>query len=351
MILPLSLALSAAMAASAPDSSPASGTFLILNKSDATATLLDRATGEARATIPTGTGPHEAAVSADGKTAVACNYGSGPQPGSTLTVIDLPSRAKIRDIDLGEYQRPHGIVWISSSAVLVTSETKKALLEVDVFQGKVIRAIETGQQVSHMVAVTPDRSRAFVANIGSGSVTAIDLAKGAALKSIPTGAGSEGIDVSPDGKEVWVGNRQGDSIAIVDALTLEVKATIPCATFPIRVKFTPNGRSVLVSNAQSGDVAVFDSATRKEVRRIALAGKATEGAEGRLFGRQFGDSPVPVGILVTPDGKNAVIACANADVLAVLDLEKWVVSGQLQAGHEPDGMAFSPIALPASGSR
>jgi DNA-binding beta-propeller fold protein YncE len=48
---------------------------------------------------------------------------------------------------------------------------------------------------------------------------------------------------------------------------------------------------------------------------------------------------VPIGILVHPDGKRAYVA--NADVVAIVDLEAWKVVGLLKAGKEPDGMAYS----------
>ena len=53
----------------------ADGTLIVINKSDATATFFSLKTGETIATLGTGVGPHEAAVSPDGKTAVASNYG------------------------------------------------------------------------------------------------------------------------------------------------------------------------------------------------------------------------------------------------------------------------------------
>ena len=56
----------------------------------------------------------------------------------------------------------------------------------EVREGKVVRAIATGQEISHMVAVTPEGNRAFVANIGSGSVTVVDLQTGQKLTDIPT---------------------------------------------------------------------------------------------------------------------------------------------------------------------
>ena len=323
------------------------GMLVVLNKSEATAALVDPASGAVRRTVPTGTGPHEAAVSPDGRLAVVCNYGQ-QVPGSTLTVIDLERAAVARTIELGEYRRPHGVQFEADGKhVLATVEENRAILRVDVTLGKVVRALPTEAQVSHMVVLAPE-ARAFVANIGSGSVTAIDLADGKILAQIPTGAGAEGIAVSPSGKEVWVTNRAADTLSVIDAEWLEVKATLPCATFPIRVQFTPDGKRALVSNANSGDVAVFDVAERKELRRIPMEVTAVETQDGRLFGDQFGKSPVPVGILIEPSGKRAFIANTNADLVTVLDLEQWKIAARIAPGREPDGMAWSSLAPPAA---
>ena len=282
-----------------------SGTLLVLNKSDNTVSLIDLGSKKVLATIPTGVGPHEVAVSPDGKTAVIANYGTGQQPGSTLTVIDVPGKTPLKTIDLAEYRRPHGITWLKDREVAVTVEGSKALLIVDVSTGKVVKAVPTDQNVSHMVVVSPKHHRAFVANIGSGSVTVIDLAAKQKVADIQTGAGAEGIDISPDEKEVWVTNRAANTVSVIDVPSLKVTTTLESKDFPIRVKFAPGGKLALVSNARSGDVAVFDAVTKKEIRRIPMQVKANEAssAASRIFGAQFGQSPVPVGILVAPKSR------------------------------------------------
>ena len=138
-------------------------------------------------------------------------------------------------------------------------------------------------------------------------------------------------------------------MSIVDTRTLEILATLPCPSFPIRLKFTPDGRHALVSNARSGDVAVFDAASREEIARIAMKAEAVAGKDERLFGDQFEDSPVPVGIVVHPSGRRAYVANTNADVVSVLDLDSWTLVDRLVAGKEPDGMAWVPGAEDASG--
>lgn len=302
-------------------------TLIVANKSEATVSLVDLPAGKVVATLPVGTGPHEVAVSPSGRLALIANYGGpGPQgAGSSLTLIDVPAAKVVKTIDLGEYRRPHGVHFLDERRALVTVEVNKALIEVDVETGKVTGAVPTGQDVSHMVAVTPDGSRAFVANIGSGSVTAIDLKGKKHLKDIPTGSGAEGVAVTPNGKQVWVTNRAADTVTVVDAATLEVLGSQPSAKFPIRAEATPDGRHVLVSNAQSGNLSVFATADRKLERRITL-GEATS---------------VPIGIEIAPDGERAYVAHAGADQISIVDLESWRLVGTLAAGKEPDGMGYS----------
>ncbi len=323
------------------------GTLVVLNKAEASASLVDCATGREIKRLPTGAGPHEVAVSPDGATAVVADYGTR-EPGHTLTVIDLARQEVRRTIDLKEHHRPHGIQFLpGGKRVVVTAEHEQFVLVVEIATGTIEHAIPTGQRVSHMLAITPDAKRVFVANIGSGNVSVINLDSAAAIATVPAGRGAEGIDISPDGREVWVSNRGQDTLSVIDAAALQVVATLPCASFPIRVKFTPDGVHVLVSNARSGDVAVFDAAQRKEIRRIGMGETAADDREDRLFRDRFGKSPVPVGILIAPGGELAFVANTNADVVSVIDLADWTITRRLTAGREPDGLAYSPLVLGA----
>jgi YVTN family beta-propeller protein len=321
-------------------------TLVVANKAEATASLVDLASGKVAATLPVGTGPHEVAVSRDGRLALVANYGTGEKPGSTLTLIDVPGAKVVKTIDLGEYRKQHGMVFVGNGRALVTSEASKALLEVDVEAGKVLRALATGQELSHMVAVTPDGSRAFVANIRSGSITALDLKEGKKIADVQTGAGAEGIAVTPDGRQVWVTNREADTVSVVDASSLQIVKSIPAAAFPIRAEVTPDGKRALVSLAKSGDLAVFSTAGLALETRVKLEATAVGDKSGRLL--QFGDSSAPIGIEIAPDGKRAYIAHANADQISIFDLAEGKRVGFLTAGKEPDGMGMSPLDVKSS---
>jgi len=112
------------------------GTLLVVNKGEATLSLVDLASEEEIARIGTGEGPHEVAASPDGQRAVVTNYGTQARPGNTLTVVDLERRESIATIDLGEQTRPHGITWLPDGRrVAVTTEGNGTLTVVDVPPG------------------------------------------------------------------------------------------------------------------------------------------------------------------------------------------------------------------------
>jgi YVTN family beta-propeller protein len=337
---PRALAVALALALCTPTAA-GSATLVVLNKAEATASLVDLASGAVVATLRTGEGPHEVAVSPDGRTAVATNYGTRDRPGGSLTVLDVAGARVVRTIDVGAGRRPHGVVFVDATRVLVTAEGAKALLVVDVARGKVDASVETGQEIAHMVAVTPDARRAFVANIGSGTVTAVDVPGRRVLAHVRTGDGAEGVAVTPDGREVWVTNRAADTVSVVDAATLRVVGTVPSASFPIRVAFAPGGRRALVTNARSGDVAVLDVATRRETARMSAA-LADAGGAGRLLAFE---GSTPIGVVVSPDGARAFVAHASADAVAEFDLSTGKVVRTLLAGREPDGMAWAPVRV------
>lgn len=309
------------------------GQLIVLNKSDHNAALVDPASLEVMATLPTGKGPHEVATSPDGSTAYVTNYGAYAvfreenerrmEPGNTITVLDLEKREVRTTFDLGDYSQPHGIRMNRDGTRLwVTCEGSKAVIELDADDGTVEQAWTTGQEISHMLVPTPDGRKLYVANIGSGSVTVIDRSSGS-VNSLATGEGSEGIDVTPDGREVWVTNRGAGTISVIRVKDDAIVATLDSGgKMPIRLKFTPDGRQAWVSNGRSNTVTLFDTAERKLVATIEVGA-------------------MPVGIQMTPGGERAFVANTNDDKVTVLDVDKAAVIKTFTTGSEPDGMAWA----------
>jgi YVTN family beta-propeller protein len=314
-------------------------TLVVANKAEATVSLIDLDSASVVATLPTGVGPHEVGISPDGRFAMVTNYGNREASGNSLTMIDIGAAAVVKTIDLGEYLSPHGVEWIDSGTIAVTAEDNKALLVIDVATEEIISAIDTDQDVSHMLSLAQDGKRAYVTNIGSGSLTVIDLESGERVANIPTGKGAEGIAVS--GKQIWVTNRGEDTISILGTESLEVAAEINSSGFPIRATATPQGY-VLVTRADAGDMVIYDTKNLQELRTVVFDLESMD-VDGRLFGDRFGDSSVPIGVVVDETGQRAFVAHANADVITEIDLESGEIVRPLMAGKEPDGMGWSPV--------
>ncbi|MEN8107369.1 MAG: hypothetical protein ABFS22_05115 [Pseudomonadota bacterium] len=319
------------------------GILLVVNKSDNTLSLLNLATAHSIAVLPTGTGPHEVAVSPDGTIALVSNYGAASEPGNSLTVINIAAAEVVDTIDLGDYRRPHGLVWLPDNRrALVTVEDNRAVVLVDINHGEIIRAVKTGESVSHMVAIDPAGNRAYVANIGSGSISVIDIDGGVLRATVNVGKGTEGIAMSPDSKQLWATNRESDTVVVIDPATMNILATLDSTGFPIRVILSPDGREALVSRANASRVEFYDTQTLQSSGEVSMPREYSL-SNGRWLGGGFGYRPLPIGIVYHPDGKTAYVANSYGGYIAVVDVATRQVTATLQAGAEPDGMAHSHV--------
>ncbi len=323
----LFLALSTSIAAAGAQVAGVTGTVIITNKGPATATIVDVGSGRTLATLPTGNGPHEVVVSSDGRTAVVTDYGTGPAPGSTLTVIDVPGLRVARTIPIAPYTRPHGIVFLpGDSLVAVTSEAARAVVLVNVRTGAVVKAVSTEKNGSHMVGVAADGIRAWTGDIGSNTVTELDLRAGTAVRSIAVPEQPEAINVTADGSEAWVGSNATGRVSVVDARTGAVSTAAEGFSWPYRVLFSPDSRLALIPDYRGGSLRFLERATRRELGRIAFAGG-------------------PQGITFSPDGRHVFLSLSGEARVAIIDPAAREVLGYLQVGDTPDGVAYTTLRV------
>jgi len=295
--------------------------LLVANKSNATASFFPLLTDAIEKTLPTGTGPHEAATSGDEEYIVVTDYSS--RSPSTITVLSAKTQQYIKTISLGAYQAPHGVMFLNAyEHVIVTVENSQAVVMVDLVQGFVFNAVSTAPLACHMVVVDSLNRFAYASSISGGGVAVIDMWLVRMTKIVQTGAGAEGIDISPDGTEVWVTNREPNTVSIISTTSHEVIDSFNCGLLPIRVKFTLDGSLALISAAVSGEIVVVEARTRSEVTRINL-----------------GIIAVPVGILVvSPDC--FLVACTQENRVVAVSLQSFEIERDLEGFLEPDGMTL-----------
>jgi YVTN family beta-propeller protein len=335
LILALLLGWGAALV-SGQAPSTASGALLVLAKTDQTLSLVDPATFKVLGQVPSGPDPHEVVVSEDGKTAYIANYNGG---GNIITPVDLVAMKALPPIDLGPLRAPHGLDF-AGGKLWFTAEASKAIGSYDPQSKKVDWILGTGQNRTHMVYVVRDLSRIITSNVASASMTIIERTTvtgrggrgggGGAPQTdwnettVAVGRGAEGFDVSPDGKEIWAANAQDGTVSIIDAASKRVTETLPAKVNGAnRLKFTPDGKLVFVSTLGGADLVILDAATRRDVKRLPIGTGAA-------------------GIQMQPDGARAYVACTPDNNIAVIDLQKLEVIGRIEAGRQPDGLAWLP---------
>ena len=316
-------------------------------KQDGMLLIVDPASLHVIAHIPVGKDPHEVIASTDGKTAYATNYGSGAF--NTLAVVDLVAQKSLPSIDLGALRGPHGLTFVGGK-VWFTAEGAKAIGSYDPAPKSVDWILGTGQNRTHMIYVSPDVKWIATTNVSSGTVTMIEKTmSGPGQGGPPVGAGaprgpggpmgpprldwnetvvrvgngSEGFDVSPDGKEIWVANAQDGTVSIIDVAIKQMRETLAADVGGAnRLKFTLDGKLALISSLRSADVTVIDTATHKTIKKIAVGHGAA-------------------GILMEPGGARAFVACSPDGYVAIIDLHSLEVAGRIEAGHDPDGLAWA----------
>lgn len=317
------LACLSAACAQAQTQTP-SPALLVLDKEENMLSIIDPATATTVARIPTGEGPHEITASDDGKLAFVANYGART-PGNTISVIDLLAQKELRRAELGALHRPHGITF-SDAKVWFTAEQNRLIARYDPGSNQIDWLLGIGQNGTHMLVFSKDRSQIFTSNIGSDSLTLLERnsdSVGWSATNISVGKGPEGGDISPDGREYWAANSGDGTISIIDVAAKKVVHTFDVQTGRSnRLKFSTDGKLVLVSDLGDNGLLVLDAASRKEVKRLHL-------------GRQ------PEGILIVPGGTRAYVAVAGENAVAVLDLKTLEVTSRIPTGKGPDGMAWT----------
>ena len=332
--LVLALAVGAApfahVAAAKPAAPKLTGIAVVVNQKSDTITLVDLAKLEAYRHVPVVGGPHEAAVSPDGRTVVVTNYHKPGAPQRHLSVIALPSGETVRTIELGRFRMPHDLRWVDERRIVCTAEADSALLVVNVESGAIERVFATGNRGSHMLALSKDRRRLYCSNMSGGSVSAFDFVTGEKLADIPTGSECEGVGVSPDGRWVWAGNRAEDTISIIDTGSLAVVKRLDSPGFPYRVQFTPDGAQALVPHAKASSLVVCDVAGQKVARSIPLGMTRVE-------------SPSTAGVFPHPGGRYAFVTVRNDDSMLVLDLQEGTTVARVAVQSSPDGVSYSAV--------
>lgn len=141
---------------------------------------------------------------------------------------------------------------------------------------------------------------AFVANVGDGTISVVDLVRLAVRATVPVGAAPAGLRAHPTRAEIW-GVSTGDGIVwVLDAATDRVVARISVGGMPYALDFSPDGRRAYVTASASDSLVAIDCASRQITRRVRTGKR-------------------PLLPRVTPDGKTVAVVNRDDATLQIFD--------------------------------
>ncbi len=181
------------------------------------------------------------------------------------------------------------------------------------------------------IAIVPDGTRAYVANIDIGEVRVLDIANRQVVgPPIEVGGGPYWIAIAPDGTKAYVADGSTGTVAVIDTQTNQAGTPIAVGEDPEGIAITPDGTRAYVANYTSNDVSVIDLQTDK-----ALGAAIKVGSH-------------PRSLAIAPDGQRAYVANDGAGSVSVIDTQtNEVVGSPIGVGAEPKAVAVSPDGLRA----
>ena len=257
------------------------------------------------------------------------HFETGPQP-TTVTLLDGGAQVAVAnrgdeslwifDALALEPRAKHSVVgrhglWAAAEpaagSLLVSHWKGEAVSLMDEVSGELGASIPVGIKPSYL-ALSPDRTKAYVAGNLSGDVALVDLEKQELGRLLEVGQKPMGVAVSPDGRWLYVASCRSRKVSRVD---LKYEVVLDHFGAPLaattNLAITPDGR-ILLAAGDDNRLLVMDAETGRTDKVKVLA--------------------EPAGVAVSPDGRTAFVACYKAGYVAVVDLAARALVDELPAG-------------------
>ncbi len=332
LVLPLILVFSAVLTFSAGrplDNTSGRAVLLVANKGESSLGIIEPELGRQVATVAeNGVTGHEVVASSDGRIAFVPIYGNSGvglpgTDGRNIVVVDIAARKVIGNIDFGHGVRPHcAVIGPKNGLLYVTTEIDNSISVIDPHTLKIVASIPTNEPESHMLAITHDGRRGYTANVGSGTVSVLDLEARKTIDVIPVATHIQRISVSIDDRLVFTSDTTKPELAVIDAATKKVKTRITLPAPGYGSAATPDGRWLVIAAPGANQVAVIDLGTMKVAHTIDVPAAPQE-------------------ILVRPDGLVAYASCDASRKVAAIRTSDWKVEKLIDAGKGVDGLAWA----------
>jgi DNA-binding beta-propeller fold protein YncE len=253
----------------------------------------------------------------------------------SLSILDLKARKALSEVSLspgggqvgGEF--PYWIAIANETTAYVTCQRDREVVQVDLLAGRVVRRIAVGGQPTKM-ALNRDRTRLFVANANSDSVSVISLPDGALVSQLQTavaggenlqGSNPNDVELSPDEQMLYVTLGGNNALAVYklgdrdrggrtsrSSPPSALVGLIPTGFYPNAVSVSADGHSLYVAHGKS-PTGPNPRGPWTDVARSTLRPYADNAAN------QFSLALMHGGLLALPTPTGDVLAALTRQVL------------------------------------
>jgi YVTN family beta-propeller protein len=204
--------------------------------------------------------------------------------------------------------------------VYVANESSNSVTVVDARTFEVLATIDARGHATHDLALSRDGRLLLATNLASGRLSLIDTDAMETIGSVYTGARAHVVAFTNDDQQAWIANIAEDNVSILDVGSRRIVGTVPTGDGPTGLAFSRDGRFAYVSNQGDKTVAVVDTATLAVVKSIPVGTN-------------------PHFLILGPDGRIWGCNTGSNDVY-VIDPGTQEVVGSLQLGPAPQQIAF-----------
>lgn len=205
----------------------------------------------------------------------------------------------------------------------------------------------------------------FVAHLGAGMVTVVDVQSNQVVANLTGIAGVHGVLAIPQLGRVYASATDARQVVVIDEPTLQVVARIPAGVYPDGLAYVAARHEVFVSDEAGESDLVLDTQTNRLVATIPLGGEAGNTQYDPVSGRIYVDVQTQNVLAAIDPASNAVvgryplsgcdhdhgllidaaqhlafIACDGNATLLLLDLGTAQVLARQSVGDGPDVLAL-----------
>ncbi|MHB9008473.1 MAG: multiheme c-type cytochrome, partial [Limisphaerales bacterium] len=274
--------------------------------------------------------PLNLALTPDGRELwVAC------EASASVVVVDTASRSKLLEIPVGG--QPHDVAFTPDGRkAFVSNRLDDTVSVVDVATHQEVAVIEVGDE-PHGVLVDRQGRHAYVLNTSVDNISVIDVATLKEVKRLSASRSPWSLAESPDGSQNIVthalsriiGDRKPamSEVTVIDPVraVVENRVVMPAANLLQGVAWHPSGEYALIPLLRTKNLIPMTRINHGWTISNGLGILWRDGTTDQvLLDENHLCFPDPIDVVITPDGRHALVTSSGTDRVAVVDLGKLI---------------------------